>query len=166
QLRQPVGGSHVAGGQRGERGGVELLDLSRRGNLLTVLVDQEDGLGVGLLAQTAQGLLEMPELLLVKHEVGCAHGHPFRTARRYNIAHRAVKALIPRQLSLPERRAQRNSRQPWRTSLSASTSSCPSSRNRSGIGEHPWPLAFVSARRKALSHLLHTIHSPSCRNPR
>ena len=43
-----------------------------RGDLLAVLVDEEDDLGVGVLAQTAQGLLKLLELLLVEHEV-CAH---------------------------------------------------------------------------------------------
>src|SRR5882762_7808918 len=41
----------------------------------------------------------MLELFFVEHEV-CAHGYPFRTARRYNIAGGAVKALISRRLFL------------------------------------------------------------------
>ena len=48
QLGEAVGGRDVAGRQRGERGGVELLDLAGGGDLLAVLVDQEDGLGVGV----------------------------------------------------------------------------------------------------------------------
>src|SRR3954453_5453637 len=98
QLGQPVGGGHVAGRQRRERGGVELLDLPRRGDLLAVLVDQEDGLGVGLLAQTAQSLLKVLELLLVKHEV-CTHWLTFPDGAKIQHRGLAVKALISRQLS-------------------------------------------------------------------
>ena len=51
QPGEPVGGGDVAGGERGERGGVEVLDLALRGDLLAVLVDQEDDLGVGVHAE-------------------------------------------------------------------------------------------------------------------
>jgi hypothetical protein len=100
QLGETVRRGHVARGEGGERSGVELLDLAGCRDLLTVLVDQEDGLAVSLLPQAAQSLLELLELLFVEHEVGCAHDVPFRTARRYTIPHRSVKALISRQLPL------------------------------------------------------------------
>jgi len=45
---EAVGGGHVAGGERGQRGGVEVLDLALGGDLLAVLVDEEDDLGVGV----------------------------------------------------------------------------------------------------------------------
>ena len=45
---EAVGGGDVAGGEGGERGGVEVLDLALGGDLLAVLVDEEDDLGVGV----------------------------------------------------------------------------------------------------------------------
>src|SRR5581483_7392365 len=118
QLGQTIGGGHVAGRQRGEGGGVELLDLPRRGDLLAVLVDQEDGLGVGLLAQTAQSLLKVLELLLVKHEV-CTHWLTFPDGAKIQHRGLAVKALISRQLSPAITAVQWNSRHPRRMSVSA-----------------------------------------------
>ena len=54
QLGQPVGGGDVAGGQRGERGRVDAAHVAVDGDLLAVLVDQEDDLGVGVDLQTLE----------------------------------------------------------------------------------------------------------------
>ena len=48
---QAVGGGHVAGGERGQRRGVEVLDVPVGRDLLSVLVDEEDDLGVGVDAE-------------------------------------------------------------------------------------------------------------------
>ena len=89
QAGQPVGGGHVAGGERGEGGGVEVLDLALRGDLLAVLVDEEDDLGVGVDAELRDDLLDLVELLLVHHNVGrrhsvillCGEARPGRSGR-------------------------------------------------------------------------------------
>ena len=73
QAGEPVCRGHVARGERGERGGVEVLDLALRGNLLTVFVDEEDDLCVGVDAEFGNDLLDLVELLLVHHNVGRRH---------------------------------------------------------------------------------------------
>jgi len=74
EARQAVGGGHIAGRQGRQRRGVELRDLARRGDLLPVLVDQERGSGVGVLAQAAQSFLQLQELFAEHDEVVRTHG--------------------------------------------------------------------------------------------
>jgi hypothetical protein len=71
--RQAVGGGHVARGERGQRGGVEVLDVAVGGDLLAVLVDEEDDLGVGVDSELRDDLLDLVELLLVHDDVGRGH---------------------------------------------------------------------------------------------
>ena len=71
--RQAVGRGHVARGERGEGGGVEVLDLALCGDLLAVLVDQEHDLGVRVDAELRDDRLDLVELLLVHDDVGRGH---------------------------------------------------------------------------------------------
>jgi hypothetical protein len=73
-LARPSVRRHVAGGERGERGGVELLGLAGGGDLLTVLVDQEHGARIGFLTKPLQRLFQALELLLIHDQMIEAHG--------------------------------------------------------------------------------------------
>src|SRR5437870_13589255 len=69
QLRQAAGRGDVAGRQRGERSGVEVLGGSDGGDELAVLVDEKDDLGVGLASQPLADRADLLELLVVHHHL-------------------------------------------------------------------------------------------------
>ena len=73
QACEAIGRSDVAGRQARETGGVDLSNLSVTGDLLTVLVDEEDQLGVRVGAQAADDRLDLLILLVIHHH-GTIHG--------------------------------------------------------------------------------------------
>src|SRR6266508_1528430 len=70
ELREAPHRRDVARGQRGERGRVEVLGLAARRDELTVLVDEEDDLGVRVAREPVADPGDEPELLLVHHQAG------------------------------------------------------------------------------------------------
>ena len=69
QLRDPAGRGDVAGGQRGQRGGVDVVGLPAARDELAVLVHEEHDLGVGLASQAIADRVDLVELLLVHHHL-------------------------------------------------------------------------------------------------
>ena len=73
----------LPGGQRRERGGVEVLDLAARGDELPVLVDEEDDLGVRVAREAIADPALIRELLLVHHQAGIHGPTSLRVDYRY-----------------------------------------------------------------------------------
>src|SRR6266849_1583169 len=73
ELCQSVGGRDVAGGERGQGSGVDVAHVAVGGDLLAILVDQKNNLGVGVDLQTLKRFLDLPVLLLVHHEIRSCH---------------------------------------------------------------------------------------------
>jgi hypothetical protein len=71
---EPVGCRDVARSERGEGGRVQRLEVADGRDLLAVLVHQEDDVGVRVLAQALERLLDLLKLLVVKDEVRRSHG--------------------------------------------------------------------------------------------
>src|SRR5882672_3693426 len=69
QLGESARGRDVAGGERGQRGGVEVLGGADGGDELAVLVDEEDDLGVGFPGQPLADPADLLELLVVHHHL-------------------------------------------------------------------------------------------------
>src|SRR5688572_21828811 len=76
QLRDAARGSNVAGGEGGERRRVDVADLAARRDELSVLVDDEDDLGVRFPNQAVDDRLDLVELLFVHHHSGVNHREP------------------------------------------------------------------------------------------
>src|SRR3989304_1320423 len=72
----------VPGGQRGERGGVEVRRLPHGGQERPVLVDQEDHLRIGIGQKLLQDRLECVVFLLVEDEMTPVHSREDTTAIR------------------------------------------------------------------------------------
>ena len=70
---QAIRGRDVAGGEGGQAGGVDALDVAGRGDLLAVFIHQEDHLGGGVLGEAANDLLEELVFLLEQHEIKFRH---------------------------------------------------------------------------------------------
>src|SRR5690606_17204005 len=81
ELGDAAGRRDVAGGERREGGRVDVLDLAARRDELSVLVDDEDDLGVRFPYQTVHDRLDLLELLFVHHHLRVHHGWPPRTPR-------------------------------------------------------------------------------------
>src|SRR5690606_4435639 len=73
QLGDPAGRGDVSGGQRGEGRGVDVLHVTARGDELTILVDDEDDLGVRFPNEAVHDPLDLVELLLVHHHLRVNH---------------------------------------------------------------------------------------------
>ena len=73
QFCQAIRGGHVAGRQRGERRRIDAAHVTMRGDLLAVLVDQEDDFRVGVDLQTRERVLDLQVLLLVHDEIRRGH---------------------------------------------------------------------------------------------
>src|SRR5205823_11334848 len=69
QLGETAGGRDVAGGERGERSGIEVLGGADGGDELAVLVDEEDDLRVGLPRQALADRADLLEFLVVHHHL-------------------------------------------------------------------------------------------------
>src|SRR6266478_1128652 len=69
QLGETAGGRDVAGGERGERRGIEVLGGADGGDELAVLVDEEDDLRVGLPRQALADRADLLEFLVVHHHL-------------------------------------------------------------------------------------------------
>src|SRR5690606_10600217 len=80
QLGEAVRGGDVAGGQRREAGGVELIDLAGGRDLLAGAVDEEDRAGVGFLTEFLQRLVQALKLLFVQDQLDGSHGQTSFTA--------------------------------------------------------------------------------------
>ena len=78
QLRHAARRGDVARGEGGEAGRVDVVDVAGRRDELTVLVDDEDDLGVRVTNQTVHDRLDLIELLLVHHHLGIDHPNPPR----------------------------------------------------------------------------------------
>src|SRR3972149_1318479 len=82
QRGKPPRGGDVPGGQRGERGGVEVRRLPHGGQERPVLVDQEDHLRIGIGQKLLQDRLECVVFLLVEDEMTPVHSREDTTAIR------------------------------------------------------------------------------------
>ena len=71
---EAVGGGHVAGRQRRERGRVHGIEVTDTGDLLAVSVNQTDHSRVRLAAQSLEELADRLVVFLVEDEV--RSGHP------------------------------------------------------------------------------------------
>src|SRR5438132_133455 len=69
QLGETAGGRDGAGGERGERGGVQVLGGADGSDELAVFVDEEDDLRVGLPSQALADRADLLELLVVHHHL-------------------------------------------------------------------------------------------------
>ena len=69
QLRHAACRGDVAGGEGGQAGRVDVVDVAARGDELSVLVDDEHDLGVRVLDQPIHDGLDLIELLLVHHHL-------------------------------------------------------------------------------------------------
>src|ERR1700677_3635216 len=78
QLGHAARRGDVAGGQRREARGVDVVDIARRRDELPVLVDDEDDLGVRIPDQAIDHRLDEIELLLVHHHLRVDHSRPRR----------------------------------------------------------------------------------------
>ncbi len=76
-LGEPAGGGDVARDQRGQRGGVQVLELAGVGDHLAILVHEEHGLGVGV-AHESLGHGQDPFLILLVQNELRSQGHPSR----------------------------------------------------------------------------------------
>jgi len=81
ELRKSIGRSDVAGGERGERRGVEVVDVAVGRDLLAVFVDEENELGVGVGAKFAQNRFDLIELLVIHHHISGRHDSDFLRPR-------------------------------------------------------------------------------------
>src|SRR5262249_8020930 len=72
QASETVGRGDVSSRQGSERSGVERLEIALRGDLLPVLVDDEDVLRLRIGLESTDDVLDLLELLVEKYEVGHA----------------------------------------------------------------------------------------------
>src|SRR3989304_5587228 len=93
----------VPGGQRGERGGVEVRRLPHGGQERPVLVDQEDHLRIGIGQKLLQDRLECVVFLLVEDEITPVHSREDPTAIRKGKEFGSPQPTAPLQPGAPFR---------------------------------------------------------------
>ena len=102
QLGHPAGGGDVAGRQRRQAGRVDVVDVAGRGDELSVLVDDEDDLGVRVPNQAVHDPLDQSELLLVHHHLPVDHSIlDALTSRIAVLAAARIPVKQPRRVPLP-----------------------------------------------------------------
>src|SRR5262249_59271467 len=68
EMRKAVGRRDIAGRKAGQAGRVQIQHLAVGGNLLSVLVDEEYKLGIGVRAQASYHLFELLVLLFIQYD--------------------------------------------------------------------------------------------------
>src|SRR5512145_1458766 len=92
ELREAAHRRDVARREGGERGRVEVLRLPARRDELTVLVDEEDDLGVRVAGEPVADSGDEPELLLVHHQAGI-HARWFSARNRVMAEYQGTASL-------------------------------------------------------------------------